>query len=271
MRYNIFVDGLFDALKKWDSILHIGEIMIYSDISEDTSTPVYVNSSFYGNYTPLERTVDTSRLTRVIVRIHDILTSSLMLKLKFPIDEKAFRQTDGLFYKFLLRQKDLMDEQRYVSRRTTQCFPMRNRFTIETKRSIVGLKHDYQSRPIDNRRRDRIYRPSTQRRNTERVDASDGDFNGSKTYRFKDNKSIRSEQRVKDLFKRKTDALPDKTSNSESVDRNASKSLFKKSFQRKDRSVDRMDEAFGLDSRASGESRVGRNAEHRSRPKTLRR
>ena len=84
MRYNVFVDGLFERTKNFDSVVHMGEIMIYFDTAKNMPIPYYANCSFYANYIPLERNVDTTKLTRLIFRLHDVLTSSHMLQLKFP-------------------------------------------------------------------------------------------------------------------------------------------------------------------------------------------
>jgi hypothetical protein len=141
MRYNIFVGGVFGSSRSSESILHVGEIHIYFDIAKDLTHPYYVNCSFYGNYLPIEKEIDSNRLKKMIVKLHSILTCSDMLQLKFPIPKRAFRSCDSLHSKFAKNQNEMMDELNYLNH-YKPWIPNGKRFTIEYK---VKHSDSYQS------------------------------------------------------------------------------------------------------------------------------
>ena len=269
MRYNIFVNGLLP--EKTKSTVHVGEIIIYFDVARHLSHPFYTNCSFYPNYQPLEKEVDNSLLTKMIVRLHDILTSNQMLQLKFPISEDVFRNTNNLLNKFRDNEAELMQELDIV------------RGSSKTKFS-PGT-HNWLSISGNNANRSRKHRPTAPtdpeyftRGNGRR---KRGEERGRKENRYFDVQkgTTRSERRAAD---RKRDRQCNKNNDQshgglgirESAvdtrrtnDKNQTKYLSKQTTQKRNRNNERID---GNDSEFGPVSqfRSGRIGERQSRPKT---
>jgi hypothetical protein len=134
MRYNVFVDGLFasSSSHRSDSVLHVGEIHMYFDVSNYMSRPYYQNCSFYGNYQPFNREVMSSRLQDLIFELNSVLTSNDLLQLKFPIPKRAFNNCDQLYYDFSQLQSLIMSESAFFNLNRLS-IPYGKRFTIDSQ------------------------------------------------------------------------------------------------------------------------------------------
>ena len=289
MRYNVFVDGLFDPMKKFESIVHVGEIIIYFDISKSMSHPYYANCSFYANYSPMERNVDTTKLTRLIFRLHDVLTSKLMLQLKFPIDAKAFRHTDQLYSKFKEHQKEMMDELLYIQSR--QWSSASKWLSIDPKRkndkniAFGRLSIDYKT---ENRKSD-DWRRKRSTNGEERVrSVPDNRFVANRLDDFQHNKrgEDRTERRFSDSQNQRRGYPSSRRTSDQKLissplrdmssglkwadDRIPSNNLPQKTNQRRSRNSDRMEASDNSEIRPFNGFRGGRREERRSPPKTRR-
>jgi hypothetical protein len=143
MRYNVFVDGLFTSSShRSDSVVHVGEIHMYFDVSKYMSRPYYHNCSFYGNYQPFNREVMSSRLKDLIFELNSVLTSNDLLQLKFPIPKRAFNNCDRLYYDFSRLQSLIMSESAFFNQNRLS-IPYGKRFTIDSQPKHFDSHRNY--------------------------------------------------------------------------------------------------------------------------------
>jgi hypothetical protein len=174
MRYNVFVDGLFassSSSHRSDSVLHVGEIHMYFDVSNYMSRPYYQNCSFYGNYQPFNREVMSSRLQDLIFELNSVLTSNDLLQLKFPIPKRAFNNCDQLYYDFSQLQSLIMSESAFFNLNRLS-IPYGKRFTIDSQPKHEDSDRNYDrfvpnERSFTHRNGDQIRNYKTRRNNTE--------------------------------------------------------------------------------------------------------
>lgn len=267
MRYNIFVNGL---LPEWKKSVHVGEIIIYFDVARHLSHPFYTNCSFYPNYQPLERDVDNSLLTKMICRLHDLLTSNHMLQLKFPIPEDAFNNPTNLVDRFRFNETELMEELNIIRGGSKSKFSPSIRNWLTISRDGRPRKH----RPNAPSDIDFFPRSSTRRK-------KGGEGRARKENRYVDVQrgAAISERRGGD---RKRDRQSNKNSDQSHCghgiresetetkrtnDKNQTKNSSKQTSQRRNRNnerIDGTDPEFG----AVNQYRSGRIGERQSRPKT---
>jgi hypothetical protein len=172
MRYNVFVDGLFaSSSHRSDSVLHVGEIHMYFDVSNYMSRPYYHNCSFYGNNQPFNREVMSSRLKDLIFELNSVLTSNDLLQLKFPIPKRAFKNCDRLYYDFSQLQSLIMSESAFFNQNRIS-IPYGKRFTIDFQPKHEDWHRNYDrfvsnERSFAHRNGDQIGNYKTSRNNTE--------------------------------------------------------------------------------------------------------
>ena len=144
MRYNIFVasDALIvrrdrpsnhrpihcsDSLSNIPSdqlVVHIGELHLYFDVVPKFAQPVYVNSSFYANRSPINEvigvTINPIVMSRISRIVNSIRYSKDIFQFKFPMNDAIFYRKDQTFDKFMERQLEFMDETVKVYRKSGQ-------------------------------------------------------------------------------------------------------------------------------------------------------
>ena len=142
MRYNIFVssDSLLssgDFTNESNTVintavtscadrmaLHIGEMHLYFDIIPTYSQPVFVNSSFYANKSPINcdpnLVVNQNVVNRITRIVNSIRYSKDIFQFKFPINGQMFERKTEIFDKFMERQLEFIEESVKIYRKNEQ-------------------------------------------------------------------------------------------------------------------------------------------------------
>jgi hypothetical protein len=91
MKYNIFVDRVFNSYNDLELAFHLREIHMCFDVSKVWFAPSLVDSTFQDKCLPLKKGISSLLFQKAISKLYSIRRSDEILQLNLPIEKGIFK------------------------------------------------------------------------------------------------------------------------------------------------------------------------------------